>query len=79
MTKTFNLFDLVKAKTISIYKYLNKQSVRLKVYNTSGQHILKTDAFEENTIDISQFQTGLYFIELSDLNNQHKIFKFLLN
>ncbi len=58
---------------------LNNQSISVSIYNTSGQQIINTKTFKENTIDISKFQTGLYFIRLSDLNNQQKIFKFLQN
>jgi len=50
-----------------------------KLYNTSGQQIVQTKTFEENTLDISTFSSGLYFIRLSTLNNQQKIFKFLKN
>jgi hypothetical protein len=58
---------------------LNNRLISLEIYNTLGQQIFRTEAFQENTIDTSKFETGLYFIKLSNLNNQHKTFKILLN
>ena len=56
---------------------LNNQSINMEIYNVSGQQIIQSAAFEENSVDISNYTTGLYFIKLSNLNNQQKIFKFL--
>ncbi len=77
-------FNLMKPFTTERDPYLhisnlNNQFIRVSIYNTSGQQIINSKTFEENTIDLSNVQTGLYFIRLSDLNNQHKTFKFLLN
>ena len=58
---------------------LNNQLVKIEMYNTSGQLIIQVKTFEENSINISNLYTGLYFIKLSNLNNQQKIFKFLKN
>jgi hypothetical protein len=58
---------------------LNNQSVDIEIYNTSGQQVIKAIPFEVNNLNISKFSSGLYFIRLSNLNNQQKIFKFLKN
>lgn len=58
---------------------LNLQSVSIEIYNTTGQQITPASIFEENTLNISQLTSGLYFIRISNLNNQQKIFKFLKN
>jgi len=58
---------------------LNNKSISVEIYNTSGQLIEQIKTFEENTLDISNLTSGLYFIRLSNLNNQQKIFKFLKN
>ena len=58
---------------------LNNQIITVEIYSTSGQLIKQTKTFEENNLDISNLTTGLYFIKLSNLNNQQKIFKFLKN
>ncbi len=77
-------FNLMKPFEIENNPYLqianlNNQSVSIEIYNTSGQQIVQTKTFEENTLDISTFSSRLYFIRLSTLNNQQKIFKFLKN
>ena len=58
---------------------LNNQSVNVDIYNTSGQHITQVKNFEENSLNISDLSVGLYFIRISNLNNQQKIFKFFKN
>ena len=58
---------------------LNNQSISVDIYNTSGQHITQVKSFEENSLNISDLSVGLYFIRISNLNNQQKIFKFLKN
>jgi len=77
-------FNLMKPFEIENNPYLqianlNNQSVGIEIYNTSGQQIVQTKTFQENTLDISTFSNGLYFIRLSTVNNQQKIFKFLKN
>ncbi len=61
------------------FSNLNNQSIGIEIYNTSGQQVLNTNTFEENTVDTRNFSNGLYFIGLTTLNNQQKIFKFLKN
>ncbi|WP_366125112.1 T9SS type A sorting domain-containing protein [uncultured Winogradskyella sp.] len=51
----------------------------IEIFNLSGQQILTSRPFNNNTINTSSFSRGLYFIRLSNLNNQQKIFKFLKN
>ena len=58
---------------------LNNQLVNVEIYNTSGQQIIQPIAFKENSLNISNLSNGLYFIRVSNLNNQQKIFKFLKN
>ena len=53
--------------------------IYIEIYNVSGQLILIKSKFEDNAIDLSNYRSGLYFIKLSDLNNQQKTFKFLLS
>ncbi len=58
---------------------LNNQLVSVEIYNTSGQRIVQVKTFEENSLNISNLSVGLYFLRISNLNNQQKIFKFLKN
>ncbi|WP_282031647.1 T9SS type A sorting domain-containing protein [Winogradskyella eximia] len=58
---------------------LNNQSISVDIYNTSGKYITQVKSFEENSLNISDLSVGLYFIRISNLNNQQKIFKFLKN
>ncbi len=59
--------------------YLNDQRFSIYIYDISGQQILKAEKFEENSINISNLSTGLYFIKVIDVDNRQKIFKFLKN
>ncbi|RKE91927.1 putative secreted protein (Por secretion system target) [Ichthyenterobacterium magnum] len=53
------------------------QIINIEIYNVSGQKIVNTTRFKNNTINISNYSNGLYFIKLSNSNNQQKVFKFL--
>jgi len=55
------------------------QSISIEILSLSGQIILKETPFETNSIALSNFAKGLYFIKLKTLNNQQKVFKFLNN
>lgn len=57
----------------------NNQTIKIEIFNTSGQEIIKSTTFKENSLDLSNMSSGLYFIRLSNLNNQQKVFKFLKN
>ena len=57
----------------------NNDLLTIEIFNTSGQQILKPRHFENNTINTSSFSNGLYFIKLTNLNNQQRVFKFLKN
>ena len=57
----------------------DNQPISIEIYNVSGQLVLTKRQFEANSIDLTNYTSGLYFIKLSDLNNQQKIFKFLKN
>lgn len=58
---------------------LNNQIITIDIFNTSGQEVMRSKTFEENSLNISNLPNGLYFIKLSNLKNQQKIFKFLKN
>ena len=57
----------------------DNQPISIEIYNVSGQLVLTKRQFEAKSIDLTNYTSGLYFIKLSDLNNQQKIFKFLKN
>ncbi len=57
----------------------NENSFSIEILNVTGKQILKSKPFQNNTINVSTFSSGLYFIRVSTLNNQQKIFKFLKN
>lgn len=78
------IFEAIKLFEIKGNPYLqianlNNQAIAIEILNTSGQQVLKPKSFEENSLNISNLSTGLYFIRVSNLNNQQKIFKFLKN
>lgn len=58
---------------------LNDQHVSIEIFSALGQHIFSVNEFKNNSVDLSNYETGLYFIKLSNVNNQHKTFKLLLN
>lgn len=76
--QNIKLFEIVGNPYLQIAN-LNNQSVSVEIYNTSVQLIERTKRFKENTLNISNLSSGLYFVKLSNLNNQQKVFKFLKN
>ncbi len=55
------------------------QSLNIEILSISGQIVLNEMPFENNSILLSDFANGLYFIKVKTLNNQQKIFKLLNN
>jgi hypothetical protein len=55
------------------------EPVYIEIYNMSVQLVLTKVQFEVNTINLVNYTSGLYFVRLSDLNNQRKTLKLLLN
>jgi len=75
-------FPMVRFFEINDYLNIsnqNENTFHIEILNVAGKEILKSKPFENNTINISSFSNGLYFIKLSALNNQQNIFKFLKN
>ncbi|WP_299110767.1 T9SS type A sorting domain-containing protein [uncultured Winogradskyella sp.] len=77
-------FDKMKPYQITGNPYLlisnlSNQNLSVEIINTLGQSVLITDKFENNSLDISSLETGLYFIKLSSDNNKYKVFKYLLD
>jgi len=58
---------------------LNDVPISVEILNGIGQTVFFTKNFEKNSIDLSSYETGLYFVRLKKLNNQQKSFKLLLN
>ncbi|OUR92613.1 hypothetical protein A9Q87_06110 [Flavobacteriales bacterium 34_180_T64] len=56
---------------------LENQLISIEIFNVSGQRIVSETPFEINSINISKFKKGLYFIKLSTSNNQQSVVKFL--
>ncbi len=57
----------------------DNQNISVEIFNSLGQSIAYTKRFENNSVNLSRFNSGLYFIKLSDSNNQQKIHKLILN
>ena len=78
------IFDQIKPFKTSNNPYLQisnseSQSLTVEIISGTGQTILQNTSFEMNTINLSNFSKGIYFIKLKSLNNQQKVFKFLNN
>ena len=58
---------------------LKDDTVHVEIFTVTGQNLTSSERYKNNTIDISDFENGIYFIKLSSLNNQQKVFKFLKN
>jgi hypothetical protein len=58
---------------------LKNEPITIEIYTPSGQKIMNPVTFENNKINISHFENGIYFIKLSNLSNQQKVLKFLKN
>lgn len=79
----FSLLEIKPFKTIN-NPYLQisnskNQALSIEILSVSGQIIFEEQPFENNTVLLSNFSNGLYFIKIKTLNNQQKIFKFLNN
>jgi len=58
---------------------LNNKNVTVEIFNTTGQTIYKTNKFQNNSVNLSNYSQGLYFIRLSsEKNQQQKVFKFIV-
>ncbi len=57
----------------------NKNAFDIEIFNVSGKQIMRAIPFKNHRINLSNFSSGLYFIRLSNSNNQQKVFKFLKN
>jgi hypothetical protein len=51
---------------------MDNQSGRLVIYNYTGQIVYDTPFYKEKTIATTGFETGLYFIELTNSLTTHK-------
>ena len=69
-------FKSVNNPFLQISNSENKK-VSIEILSISGKIILTETTFETNSIELSNFAKGLYFIKLKTLNNQQKLFKFL--
>lgn len=69
-------FEIANNPYLQIANFKN-QLLYIEIYNASGQQIVQSTLFKENTLNISNLSEGLYFIRILDVNNQHKTFKFL--
>ncbi|MFI1771938.1 T9SS type A sorting domain-containing protein [Thalassobellus citreus] len=58
---------------------IGNQNIHIDIYSITGQKIISNKIFKNNSIDISNFQKGVYLIKLSNTNKQQKVFKFLKN
>jgi hypothetical protein len=48
----------------------------LSVIDMSGRLVMEINDFENSTLDISNLQSGMYFIKIEgDVNQMHKILK----
>ncbi|MBV7269370.1 T9SS type A sorting domain-containing protein [Winogradskyella luteola] len=57
----------------------DNQILSVEIINTSGQSVFVTNKFENNSVNISIFEAGLYFIKISNGNDKYKVFKLILN
>ncbi|MEM6515795.1 MAG: T9SS type A sorting domain-containing protein [Bacteroidota bacterium] len=55
---------------------LNEQT-ELQIFDLSGRVCLEQQKFQNNKIDVSHLESGLYLINTVGMNNQQKIVKFL--
>lgn len=57
---------------------LDNKTISVEIFNTTGQAIYKIHKFQNNSINLSYYPQGLYFIRLtSEESNQQKVFKFI--
>lgn len=57
----------------------DNQIISIDIYNALGKVIYRTNRFEKNTINLSVYSQGLYFVKLSNSNNQQKVYKLILD
>ena len=63
---------------LQISNFDPQNSIGIEILDISGQSIFKTNRFESNSINISNFSKGLYFIKVSLSDHQEHVFKHIL-
>lgn len=58
---------------------LDNHIISVEVFNTLGQSIVKTKRFTNTSLNVSEFNEGLYFIKLSTQKTKEKVFKFFIH
>ena len=58
------------------FSNIETQNLKLSIYNNVGQKVYENISFQDKQIDISKFNTGLYFVEFQSESNT-KMLKFL--
>lgn len=53
------------------------KNMSLAIFSVSGQQVLTKTPYQDHQIKIDNLTSGLYFIKITNLNNQPKVFKFL--
>jgi hypothetical protein len=82
-TQNFNLDSTLKIITDTSSNQLkligNNTDLSYTIYSTSGKALITNGKLNNNTIPLSNLNSGLYFLRLTNENNKSAIFKFIKN
>lgn len=78
-----NHFETIKLisnynSTYINFSNIDNENYSIEIYNISGKQILKNTPFNNNSISIESFATGMYFIKLHN-DKTSKVFKLVKN
>lgn len=70
---------LIRSQKNHFIKFSNikERGLYVEIFSVLGEKITGKIPYQNNTISLNSFQSGLYFIKLTNSNNNHKIFKYL--
>ena len=63
------------AKDVLNIKGLNAENLDLSIYNVLGKEIISSSLNSNNSIDVSSFQSGMYFLKFKGINETYKFIK----
>ncbi len=74
--KTIKLIDTKESPYIH-FTNIEDNEYSIEVYSVLGKSVVQKTTYQNNSISLDEFSSGLYFIKLSNADNHGKVFKYL--
>lgn len=63
------------AKDVLYFKGILNENLEISIYNVIGNEIISTSLNSNNSIDVSNFQSGMYFVKFKGVSETYKFIK----